>query len=274
MKSQRKLSLLSEFALLIVGITLSHGVAAQDASSDSPEVIEEVFVKGIRGSIQKAQEIKRDAASVVEAITIEDLGKFADENIADALQRVPGLQVDRNDRGTGGDRVTIRGLGPQFVTTTVNGRTPLSSGSEGIRDLRTFNLDVVPPEILSGVLVHKTPTSNIVGIGLAGSVDLQTLRPLDVSYGDKNYFASINVRGEYEELADDVGPRISGIWGAKNADETVAVSISGIWSETERHRNQQSVREQLAAVNIDDNRNGVLDPGENQNTVPTAGVRQ
>ena len=248
-------------AFMVAATLMTSGsLAAEESEADA--AIEEVVVTGIRGSLRYAQDIKRDADSVVEAITFEDLGKFSDENIADALQRVPGLQVDRNDTGTGGDRLSIRGLGPQFVTTTVNGRTTLSSGSEGIGNLRVFNLDLMPPEILSGVLVHKTPTANIVESGLGGSVDLQTLRPLDTNFNGRDHFLAFNAVAEHDELADRTGPRISGIWGGKFADNTLGISLAALWSETERRRNQQSLRELKGNVNIDENENGVLDDDE------------
>ena len=77
---------------------------------------------------------------------------FSDDNVADGLQRVAGVQIERNVDGVSGDRASIRGIGPQFVRVTLNGRTPISAGNSGRSDLRKFNLNVIPSEIISGVL--------------------------------------------------------------------------------------------------------------------------
>ena len=120
---------------------------AQDSSGDEPvedaAVQKTVVVTGIRGSLQRAQDIKKSSDSVVDAIAATDLGRFSDEAISDAIQRVPGVQIERNDGGQEGDRASIRGLGPTFVNTTVNGRTALSSGTEFLTNLRSFNLEAV-----------------------------------------------------------------------------------------------------------------------------------
>src|SRR3981081_2975309 len=93
------------------------GNAAGDAQS-----LDEIVVTGIQAALQAAQKEKRNASVVVEAITPEDLCKFTDNSIADELQRVPGVQIDRGTDGRSGDHVSIRGMGPEFITTTVHGR--------------------------------------------------------------------------------------------------------------------------------------------------------
>src|SRR6267378_2827091 len=129
------------------------GNAPGDAQS-----LDEIVVTGIQAALKE----KRNASVVVEAITPEDLGKFTDNSIADELQRVPGVQIDRGTDGRSGDHVSIRGMGSEFITTTVNGRTAGSSGIEGLRGLREFAVDVLPSEILSGVLIYKTPSAELV----------------------------------------------------------------------------------------------------------------
>ena len=94
-----------------------------ETGSDNEVAAGDIVVTGLRASIQSSVAAKRNAPSVIEAITPEDLGKFTDANIADALQRVPGVQINRNDDERSGDQVSIRGLGPQFTSTTINGRT-------------------------------------------------------------------------------------------------------------------------------------------------------
>ncbi|AGH44434.1 TonB-dependent receptor plug domain-containing protein [Paraglaciecola psychrophila] len=160
-------------------------------AQDQEGKVEIINVSGIR--ILKAQDLKRGAELVVDAISADDLGKFSDAAISDAVQRIPGVQIERNDGGQEGDRVSIRGLGPTYVTTTVNGKTALSSGTEGLSNLRSFNLEVIPTNIISSIVVKKTPTASDPESGLAGTVELITRKPLDGSqYRDnKNYFGSL-----------------------------------------------------------------------------------
>lgn len=199
--------------------------------------LDEIVITGFRGAEQRAIAVKRKAASIVEAITPEDIGNYSDENIADALQRVPGIQVERDDSGNGGgDRVSVRGVGPQFVKITINGRTPLSAGSEGIDQLRQFNLDVLPTEVVQGAMVYKSSEAHLIEPGLGGAVDFQTVKPLSLRYGDKNYFGAINARGSINDYGDNqaLKPRLSAIFGVKSKNEKVGFVLSAITSSSSR----------------------------------------
>ena len=235
---------------------------AQEAQNDTEydELLEEVFVTGVRGAIERAQVIKMEADSVVEAITFEDLGQFSDESIADTLQRVPGVQIQRNDQGIQGDRVSIRGLGGQFVQTTINGRSPLSSGSEGAGDLRQFNFEVIPTEVTSGILVYKTGSAVIPETGLAGSVDVQTVKPLDAPYQDgERILMSGQVRYSMDEYAEEWDPRVSGLVAWKNEDETVGLYFAGMWTETTLWADEFFARGAYRTLNLDNDGDGVQD---------------
>src|SRR5690349_20406711 len=125
--------------------------------SGLPEApVEEVIVTGIRGSQRQAIDIKKEAVNSVDAIASEDLGKMPDQNVAESLQRLPGVTIDRT-RGVG-NGVTVRGLGPQFNTVTLNGRVLATDGSG-----REFNFDVLPPELIAGAEVYKSPKANLNG---------------------------------------------------------------------------------------------------------------
>lgn len=232
----------------------------QDDGDEDEDFLEEVFVTGTRAAIQRAQEIKMTADSVVEAVTFEDLGQFSDESIADALQRVPGVQIERNDQGIHGDRVSIRGMGSRFVRTTINGRTPLSSGSEGRRDLRQFNLEVIPNEIVSGLLVYKTGTAIQPETGLAGSVDVQTLKPLDAPYGEgESLLVSASLRGTQSSLHDETDPRVSGVISYKNAEETMGFFLAGLYNEGTLWADEIFNRGTYRTLNLDNDGDGVKD---------------
>ena len=210
---------------------------ATPSSASKERVLQEVEVVGVRWSLKQAQDIKRYAPSVVEAITPTDIGRFSDSSIADALGRVPGVQLDRgdgkddpDDSVAGGDRISIRGLGSSYVQATYNGREMLSYSG------RAFNYDVVPSEILSGVMIYKSPTPDLVESGLAGSVDFRSLRALDYhSKNNESTFGGLNLEGSYDGLRRERGRRISGIFGQKLFGDTLGYDVAFVAShEKER----------------------------------------
>jgi TonB-dependent receptor len=218
--------------MMAPSLGLAQVVAATDSSSasggaNSSDELQEVVVTGIRASLENAQIIKRDSGEVVEAVTMEDLGKFTDVSVSDTLTRVPGVQIDRDDQGISGDRASIRGLGPSYVQVTVNGRVPLTGGSEGINDFRQINLDIVPTQVLSGLLVYKTPSAELVEPGLAGAIELQTLRPLDYKAPNgENYYGSVSIDEQYDTEAKSEAPRFGAVLGGKLFDDTVGAYAS------------------------------------------------
>jgi len=225
--------------------------------------LDEIVIKGFRGAEQRAIAVKRNAASVVEAITPADIGNYSDENMADALQRVPGIQVERDDSGNGGgDRVSIRGVGPQFVNVTVNGRTPLSAGSEGIDQLRQFNLDVLPTEVVQGAVVYKSSEAHLVSPGLGGAIDFQTVKPLSLNFkDDNNLFAVVNARGDINDYGDNKAfkPRLSGMMAYKSDDGKFGVVVSAIYSDANRAFDAYVMPYISRNINEDTNGDGVGD---------------
>ncbi len=176
----------STLALMAIWPTAAFAQTSQTLAeevADEPEG--EIIVSGIRFGIGKSLDIKRNEASIVEVISAEDIGKLPDVSIAESLSRLPGLATQRvGGRAT---TISIRGLAPDFSTTLLNGRTQASSG-----DNRGVEFDQYPSELLSGVVVYKTPDADISGMGLSGTVDLRTVRPLSFA---KRVIA-INLRGE------------------------------------------------------------------------------
>jgi len=172
---------------------------AQTASPTSglPETpVEEVVVTGIRGSQRQAIDIKKTAVNSVDAIASEDLGKMPDQNVAESLQRLPGVTIDRV-RGVG-NGVTVRGLGPQFNTVTLNGRVLATDGPG-----REFNFEVLPPELISGADVYKSPQSNLNGSSIGATVNIHTLRPLDQKVG---FQGGGSMRANIDELGGHTTP--------------------------------------------------------------------
>ncbi|WP_235515131.1 TonB-dependent receptor, partial [Sphingomonas sp. Leaf25] len=193
---------------------------ASDGETSQPE---DIVVTGIRAAERAAIDIKRNSVGVVDSIVAEDLGKLPDNNVAESLQRVSGVTIERN-RGEG-RFVTVRGFGPKFNAVTVNGRT-LATDNNG----REFSFDVLPSEIISGADVYKSPQANINGASIGATVDVRTLRPLDGKRGFK--FAG-SAGGMYSELADTYNPEVSAVGSWKNDAGTFGVALAGVYSKQE-----------------------------------------
>ena len=184
-----------------VGSMAGHVMAqeSEDAEAAGDEqMIEEIVVTGFRQSLMNAMELKRDSDLIVEAISAEDIGKLPDNSIAEALTRLTGLAGQRlNGRQ---QVISIRGLAPDFSTALLNGRQQVSSG-----DNRGVEFDQYPSELLQSVVVYKTPEAGLTGQGLAGTVDMRTISPLE--YGERSLRAA-NVRNEWTEY-DSLNPDVS-----------------------------------------------------------------
>lgn len=159
--------------------------AAEAAAADEGEMM---IVTGYRAAIQSAIESKRELSVIGEAFSAEDIGKLPDTSIAETLGRLPGLATQRLDGRS--QVLSIRGLGPDFSTTLLNGREQVSSS-----DNRGVEYDQYPSELVTSGIVYKTPFAGLIGQGLAGTVDLRTAKPLDY----KDRVISIAARGELNE---------------------------------------------------------------------------
>lgn len=190
-----KPSLLSAAIATTVAL-LSHNVVAQEIDDAEDEALEEVIVTGIRASLSKALDYKRENIQVVESIVAEDIGKFPDNNVVEALQRVPGVQV--TDRASGEvNSISIRGL--TDITTTINGRqTYISSG-------RFYTMADTPASLISRVDVYKTRSADKISSGIAGQVDIITQRPFNFD-GSKVVVAG---RGIYQDQEGSFDPSLS-----------------------------------------------------------------
>ena len=205
---------------LIAAVAAGTFSAQAQAQSGDQEVIEEIVTTGIRSSIQRAIDLKQTSDSIVEAVSAEDLGRLPDTSIADAISRLPGLTSQRAEGRA--SAVSLRGTDPGFTTALLNGREQVSTG-----DNRSVEFDQYPSELLNTVLVYKTPDAKLIGQGLAGTIDLRTVRPLD--YGNRAF--AVNIRGEMngnDDLgagSDEMGSRISLSYIDQFADGTVGLAL-------------------------------------------------
>lgn len=209
---------------LAIAIALPAPAFAQDTPpADQAEPVdqgEDIVVTGIRRGIEDSINLKKNQTSIVEAISAEDIGKLPDVSIAESIARLPGLAAQRvNGRA---QVISIRGLAPDFTTTLLNGRQQASSG-----DNRAVEFDQYPSELLSGVVIYKTPDAQISGMGLSGTADLRTVRPLE--FGKRAI--ALNIRGEKTEgdrLNSDVrnwGYRASVSYIDQFANDTIGIAL-------------------------------------------------
>jgi len=198
---------------------------ASQASSDgqTPAQLDTVVVTGIRGSIESSIALKRNSDDVVETITAEDIGKLPDVSIAESLSRLPGLAGQRVNGRV--QSIAIRGMSPDFSGTLLNGREQTTTGVN-----RGVEFDQYPAELMSSVVVYKTPDATLLGQGISGTVDLRTVRPLDRA----SRAIALNVRGERNSLGDlnhgyggtgADGERMSASYIDQFADHTVGVAL-------------------------------------------------
>lgn len=207
------------FAVLLTSTVSYAQDDATNPTSSGPEADEEIVVSGIRASFLSAQQQKRNADNIIDAITLEDIGKYTDQNLAETLQRVPGVQISFNDSGEG-DFISIRGLGPAFNHITSNGRTAL--GSANITNgMRAFSMDNVLPELSAGARVAKSPTADMDEGGIGGNIDITTARPLTFKKGRMRdgFFFAASLDEVYNAETERADPRVSGLvnWQASDS---------------------------------------------------------
>ena len=212
----------------LLALAASLPATAQQAADQSPQQV--VTVSGIRASLQAALDKKRDADSVVEVVSAEDIGKLPDKNVADAVQRVPGVNISSSAGGEGGfsenDRVSIRGTSAGLTQTTVNGHM-IGTGDWFVLDQegavgRSVSYALLPSEIVNAVVVAKSQTADMVEGGVAGSVDIQTRKPLDFK---KQLTAEISAQAIYADLPRKTDPQVNGLINWKNDTNTMGVLV-------------------------------------------------
>ena len=221
-KSNFKKTQLAKSLSIILGVTTIAPVIAAEEVNNSVEVIE---VTGIRSSMVKAMDIKRSSQGVVDAISSEDMGKFPDSNLAESLQRITGVSIDRSNGE--GSKITVRGLGPDFNLVTLNGRQMPSSNLEStvISNSRSYDFANIASEAISSVEVYKTAKAEISSGGIGATINILTARPLN----NPGQHGSVGVKGVMDQSTDEgdsITPEISGIYSNTFADDTIGFGIS------------------------------------------------
>ncbi len=204
------------------------------APSDRQDVADgeaaEIVVTGFRRSLDAALSVKRESVSAVDAVVAEDIAKFPDQNLAESLQRIPGISIQRD--GGEGRAITVRGLGAQFTRVRVNGLETVATSTDGAsanRD-RAFDFNVFASELFNSIVVHKTAEASLDEGSLGAVVDLNTGNPL----GGKTGFTVVgSAQASYNDLSKNTRPRLAGLLSYKSPDGTFGAAVSAAYTKTD-----------------------------------------
>ncbi|WP_058835820.1 TonB-dependent receptor [Luteimonas abyssi] len=261
-------------------IALAQPALAQDTQgsdpavrtgASEPETLDTVVVTGIRGSLTSSMNLKRDSRGIVDGIVAEDIGKFPDTNLAESLQRISGVSIDRTASGEG-SRITVRGVGPDFNLVLLNGRqmpaANLGPGGGGISNSRAFDFANLASESVSEIEVFKTSRAETPTGGIGATVNIKTARPFD----NPGPQATIGLKGVHDTSVDNLPdaysgdswtPEVSGLFSNTYADGRFGIALSGSYQDRDSGFSQASVGEGWAQFRGDTDSNTSLPlPGQ------------
>jgi TonB-dependent receptor len=215
------------FAIAGAALTTAGIASAQETARE--EALEEIVVTGFRESLEQSLNIKRGSTGAVDAILAEDIADFPDLNLAESIQRIPGVTIDRV--GGEGRQITVRGLSPEFTRVRINGMEALTTTSAtdatGTNRGRGFDFNVFASELFNRIAVRKTASAEIDEGSLGATVELQTARPFDY---DGMRFVTSYQQG-YSDLSENFDPRVAALFSTTNESKTLGVLISAAYTE-------------------------------------------
>lgn len=239
-------------AIISSGFSQQVFAAEEDAAlTEKEENIEVITVSGIRGSLVRSMNIKRDMSGVVDAISAEEMGKFPDTNLAESLQRITGITISRENGE--GSQITARGFGPEFNLVTLNGRQMASTGFT-----RSFNFENLSSEGVSELQTIKTARADMPTGGLGATVNIVTSKPLQ-NPGQKFSFMAKGIHDSSVEAGDDVTPEIAGIYSNTFDDDRFGVSANFSYHRRDFQRQSANVRSWIRNHNISLDPENVID---------------
>ncbi len=209
------------------------------AAETDIEEIEIIEVRGIKGALGRAMDAKREAGGVVDSISAEDIGKFPDTNLAESLQRITGVSIDRS--GGEGQLITVRGFGPQFNTVLINGRQMASENQS-----RAFSFDTIAAELVKSLDVHKTSTAIMQSGGIGATVNVNTARPFAIS----GFKLAGSVKGIYDGNSEKTTPQVSALVSNTFNDESVGVLFAVSHQARDTRLNQAQMDGWLENVGV------------------------
>jgi len=249
---------LHPLAFGILAVLASSSVSAQSQTEAAD--LDTVVVTGIRGSLQSSMNLKRDTVGVLDGIIAEDIGKFPDTNLAESMQRISGVSIDRTNSGEG-QRVTVRGVGADFNLVLLNGRqmptANLGEGYENLAGSRAFDFSNLASEAVSALEVYKSARADTPTGGIGATINIKTSRPLD----NPGLHASLGIKGVMDTSIDNtprsypgksVTPEVSGIYSQTFADDRFGVAISASYQERDSAYSQARVNQGWRTFRGDD----------------------
>ncbi|WP_018995486.1 TonB-dependent receptor [Hirschia maritima] len=258
-------------SLIALSTVLSAPAMAQDVAeaAEDTKTLDTIVVTGIRQALTDGMNVKRKSNGVVDAINAEDIGKFPDSNLAESLQRIPGVSINRQNGE--GSQITVRGFGPGFNAVTLNGRSmptadiPLigGNGSGTGGSSRAFDFSNLAAESVSALEVTKTGRADVASGGIGATVNVVTARPLD----SDGLVASVGVKGVVDtsvDTGDEITPELNGIVSWSNEAGTFGVGVTGSYSK----RDSAAPSVESASWNIEDI-DSFLDPANGRVTAAT-----
>ncbi|HEY1315404.1 MAG TPA: TonB-dependent receptor plug domain-containing protein, partial [Steroidobacteraceae bacterium] len=197
--------------------------AVEPAGKNVPDTeLQEIVVTGLRASLEKSLDIKKHAAVVLDSINAEELGRFPDADVADSLEHLPGITISRTTGGEG-QKVSVRGFGPQYNIVTLNNRILATDD-----DARDLAFDVLPSEVISGADVLKSSEASALEGSIGGTVNLRTASPFD----NLGFHGGAHTEGNYNEMTSLHGYKVSAFASDTLLDNTLGFLIGGVLSDT------------------------------------------
>ncbi|EXS69868.1 TonB-dependent receptor [Sphingobium sp. Ant17] len=252
-------------------LAMPGGALAQDGAPQTAadEEVADIVVTGFRESLGAAINLKRQSVGSVDAIVAEDIAKFPDQNLAESLQRIPGISIQRD--GGEGRAITVRGLGAQFTRVRVNGMETVATSTDGAsanRD-RAFDFNVFASELFSSLVVHKTAEASLDEGSLGAVVDLNTGNPL----AGKDGFTFVgSATASYNDLSKKWGPRLAGLMSWKSPDGRWGVALSAAYSKLDTlQMGNNTVRWSQARFDSVDGTRCFTQPNSGGTYLPSAG---
>lgn len=252
-----------------IGLTAIPGVveaqtapAVPDQALPASGAADEVVVTGIRASLRQSLELKRDAQGVVDAISAEEIGKFPDTNLAESLQRITGVSIDRSNGE--GQFVTVRGFGPEYNLVLLNGRqmpTSVIGDGNSAPVSRSFDFSNLASEGVSALEVYKSGRATIPTGGIGSTINIRTPRPFD----KKGLRGSISARGDYDTSQNghtDVTPEVSGILSDTFADDRIGILIDGTYQKRRFSQNAANIGFREGYLGSENNWGSLAQPGD------------
>ena len=221
-----------------VSLAMAGGAAYAQQAQPGAQAMEEVVVVGIRQSLRASMDLKRGADGVVDAITAEDIGDFPDSNLAESLQRITGVSIDR-ERGEG-KNVTVRGFGPDFNLVLLNGRQMPTATGGNEPSGRSFDFGNLASEGISAVEVYKSGQADVPTGGIGSTLNIRTTRPLEVP-GMNFTAAASGLTDQSTVSGSSFTPEISALFSNTFADDRVGIALSAVRQDRNNGANTASV---------------------------------